>query len=320
MPIDLLNLEPTKISRDLKGKYILIYAQPKAGKTSLAVQFPKNLLLAFEKGYNGLAGIKAIDIPKWAILKEVLKELRKPAVQESFDSIIFDTATIAWERCEEYVCAQNGVSDLGEMAYGKGYKACKKEFNKVLREISMLGYGIVFLAHSEEKMPLGGEEGDQYICPMLEKRAYAIINGMVDIIAYIDVDHETGKRYLQTRATQHIVAGSRFHYLPERFELSYENLVNNLADAIEMQGEASGGMITDERMKVNEDSRPFEEVREEALGLWNTLISANPENKDKILDIVENIFGQRIRLSEITPQQQDLFELVVSDMRDLVNK
>lgn len=46
MPIDLLNLEPTKISRDLKGKYVLIYAQPKAGKTSLAVQFPKNLLLA----------------------------------------------------------------------------------------------------------------------------------------------------------------------------------------------------------------------------------------------------------------------------------
>ncbi len=46
MPIDLLNLEPTKISRDLKGKYILIYSTPKGGKTSLAVQFPKNLLLA----------------------------------------------------------------------------------------------------------------------------------------------------------------------------------------------------------------------------------------------------------------------------------
>ena len=278
------------------------------------------MLLGFEKGYNGLAGIKVVDIPKWAVLKEVLKELRKPAVQESFDSVIFDTATIAWERCEEYVCAQNSISDLGEMPYGKGYKACKKEFNKVLREISMLGYGIIFLAHSEEKMPMGGKEGDQYIAPMLEKRAYAIINGMVDIIAYIDVDHETGKRYLQTRATEHIVAGSRFHYLPERFELSYENLVNNLAEAIEKQGEVSGGLITDARMETEEHSRPFEDIREEAVDLWNRLISADPANKDKILDIVENIFGQRIRLSEITPQQHDLFELVVSDMRDLINK
>lgn len=27
--IDLLNLEPVKINKDLKGKYILIYGQPK---------------------------------------------------------------------------------------------------------------------------------------------------------------------------------------------------------------------------------------------------------------------------------------------------
>ena len=48
--IDLLNLEPTKISKDLKGKYILIYGRPKIGKTTLASEFPKNLLLAFEPG------------------------------------------------------------------------------------------------------------------------------------------------------------------------------------------------------------------------------------------------------------------------------
>ena len=29
MAIDLLNLEPKKISKDLKGKYILLYGQPK---------------------------------------------------------------------------------------------------------------------------------------------------------------------------------------------------------------------------------------------------------------------------------------------------
>lgn len=29
MPIDILNLTPTTISRDLKGKYICIYGKPK---------------------------------------------------------------------------------------------------------------------------------------------------------------------------------------------------------------------------------------------------------------------------------------------------
>ena len=59
MAIDLLNLQPTTISRDLKGKYILIYSAPKVGKTSFAAKFKKNLLLAFEMGYNAIDGIYA---------------------------------------------------------------------------------------------------------------------------------------------------------------------------------------------------------------------------------------------------------------------
>ena len=47
MAIDLLNLEPTKISRDLKGKYILAYGLPKIGKTSLVASFPKSLIFSF---------------------------------------------------------------------------------------------------------------------------------------------------------------------------------------------------------------------------------------------------------------------------------
>ena len=42
--IDLLNLQPTVISRDLRSKYILIYGQPKVGKTSFAAQLPNNLI------------------------------------------------------------------------------------------------------------------------------------------------------------------------------------------------------------------------------------------------------------------------------------
>lgn len=48
--IDILNIEPTTISRDLKNKFVLIYSLPKVGKTSFAAQFPKNLMLMAEKG------------------------------------------------------------------------------------------------------------------------------------------------------------------------------------------------------------------------------------------------------------------------------
>lgn len=66
MAIDILNIQPTVISRDLKGKYLLLYGKPKSGKTSFSAQMPRNLLIAFEKGYNALSGIKAADIGKWS--------------------------------------------------------------------------------------------------------------------------------------------------------------------------------------------------------------------------------------------------------------
>ena len=64
--IDILNIQPSVVTRTLKDKYILIYGVSKIGKTSFAASFPKNLLLAFEKGYNAIAGIKPVDITKWS--------------------------------------------------------------------------------------------------------------------------------------------------------------------------------------------------------------------------------------------------------------
>lgn len=119
MAIDLLNLQPTTISRDLKGKYICLFGKPKVGKTTFATQAPRNLLIAFEKGYNAIANIFAIDITKWADFKMVLRQLATPEVQERFDTITIDTVGIMWEMCEQFICAQNGVQKISDIPWGK---------------------------------------------------------------------------------------------------------------------------------------------------------------------------------------------------------
>ena len=106
MAIDILNIEPSVISRDLKGKYVLVYSQPKVGKTSFAASFPRNLLLAFEKGYNAIGGIRAVDINKWSDAKLVLRQLAKPEAQKMYDTVTIDTTSIAWDLCEQFICAQ----------------------------------------------------------------------------------------------------------------------------------------------------------------------------------------------------------------------
>ena len=45
MAIDLMALEPQKISKNLRGKFILAYGKPGVGKTSLAAKF-ENVLIA----------------------------------------------------------------------------------------------------------------------------------------------------------------------------------------------------------------------------------------------------------------------------------
>ena len=50
MAINLLSLQPHKVSRDLSGYITFVYGRPKTGKTTLASQAEKALLLATEKG------------------------------------------------------------------------------------------------------------------------------------------------------------------------------------------------------------------------------------------------------------------------------
>lgn len=46
MAIDLLNIKPHQVSKNLKGYSVFFYGEPKSGKTTTAVQFPDSLLLA----------------------------------------------------------------------------------------------------------------------------------------------------------------------------------------------------------------------------------------------------------------------------------
>jgi hypothetical protein len=91
----------------------------KVGKTTLACQFPKNLLLGFEHGWNAIAGAKAVDITKWSDFKMVLRQLEKKEAKEMYDTITIDTVGIAWELAEQYVCAQHGVQKISDVPWGK---------------------------------------------------------------------------------------------------------------------------------------------------------------------------------------------------------
>ena len=151
--INLLNLQPHKVSRDLSGYITFIYGPAKCGKTTFGSKMPGALLLAFERGYNALPGVIAQDITTWGEMKQVVRELKKPEVKEVYKSIIIDTADIACDCCQKYICNQLGIEALGDGGWGtNGWSKYKKELEDTFRTLTQLGYAVVFISHDKEKV------------------------------------------------------------------------------------------------------------------------------------------------------------------------
>lgn len=328
----IFDLEPSKISRDLKGKFILLYGQPKTGKSTFGSQLPRALFMNFEQGTNALAGIKSMPIMKWTDAKKVLSELRQPKAREIFDSVVVDTASIAWQLCEKYICQREGVDSIRDVPWGQGWTMLKNEFSEFWREITLLGFGILFIAHSKDKpTEMRNEDGEAItaVCPDLPNQCYTIINSIVDIIGYLQVQMNpdgTSERYLYTRSTPYVFAGSRYQYLAPKIKFGYKELVNAIGDAIDMAVEKDGAQVTDHtEIAPVVRARPFTETMDEAKEIWQYYIgqAVDKDDKDQRLrqmkDIVRSVFGNEdFKLSTAVISQQDLVELFISEMKQIM--
>ena len=126
------------------------------------------------------------------------------------------------------------------------------------------------------------------------------------------------ERWLYTRKTPTVMAGSRFKYLAPKIKFGYNELVSAISDAIDKSEKLDGAVVVDTIEQVIEEKLDYKAIREEASMLWKTLVEKAPENAPIILKKVEMIFGRPMKLSEITEDQVDLFNLVVLDMKDML--
>ena len=325
LAIDLLTLEPHKVSRDLSGYITYIYGAAKTGKTTFASQMPAPLILAFEKGYNALPGVMAQDVTTWGEMKQVLRQLKDEKIKERFRSIIIDTVDIAGGLCEKYVCSQAGVDAINEIPYGQGWTRVKKEFEDVCRTITQLGYALVFISHDKDKT-FKTKNGVEYnmIVPTCPNSFNNIAKDMADIYAYAekytDADGNACVRLIVRSPDNSAETGCRFKYMkPVLDYFSYDAVVEALNDAIDKEAEANGNKyVTNEREAVTvKPSYDYDALMEEFQMMVGELMGKDGAYYGpRISQIIERYLGKGHKIADATLDQVELISLIVTDLRE----
>ena len=127
---------------------------------------------------------------------------------------------------------------------------------------------------------------------------------------------------LYMRETPRYVAGSRFKYVPEYIDFSYDNLVNAIATAIDKQAQETGGQyITEQATQVvtKDIDYDFDYLRQRFQDLVGELMSINQSNSAKITSIVDKILGKGKKVSDCTAEQSEQIDLIVHELELLVN-
>jgi hypothetical protein len=281
----------------------------------------------------------AQPINSWSEFRQVLRQLKDEKAKAMFETIIIDTADIAYDYCSKYICANNNVDTIADIGYGKGYGLVEKEFDECLRQIVQMGYGLVVISHETDKT-FTDEGGKQYnkIVPTLDKRANNVLARMCDIIMYTrSVSDEAGNEKVVgfMRGTSRYEAGSRFKYTPDYIDLSYDNLVKAIGDALDKQmAEDGSDLFTDKRENVHIDTTStldFDELMKE----FSDIIANIPGSTDsaaeteegvrfrdywqpRITQTIERYLGKGKKMMDCTRDQVEMLNLIVLELEDLV--
>ena len=329
MAINLLALQPHKVSKDLSGYITYIYGAPKTGKTTLATQMPQALLLAFERGYNAIPGIVAQDVNTWGEMKQVYRELKKPDVREAYKTVIIDTVDIAADLCQKYICNQLGIENMGDGGWAtNSWSKYKKEFEDVFRGLTMLGYAVVFISHETEytEKDTNGKEITK-IRPAVQKSALAIVENMADIYGYAKtfITDEGSKVKLLLRSSDgRIACGCRFKHIDPIIDFNYESLANALTKAIDAEAEISGGKYVTEERETGSVAMTYdyEALMNEFKNIVGELMEKDREKyAPYVTQAVEKYLGKGKKISETTLDQAELVYLILNEIKeDVVNK
>ncbi len=223
--------------KDFKIK-VGLFGEPMTGKTFLALQFPKPLVLSTDGNYKhfkgDLAAIK-IDTGKTNHVTDIHKRemlvdgwtyfkylLNKVLIEEKdkFDTLIIDLADGLYDMCRNYWNEKYKIDYEGDLKnYDKAdqYNRITKDFNNAITRLENLNKNLVIISHIMEL-----ETGETK--PTLRGKIWDRITRLIDaeIITTCEETKEGNTQYVSTFRI------NRFGLKNTRIFSTYENIKNQI--------------------------------------------------------------------------------------------
>ncbi|MCQ2608991.1 MAG: ATP-binding protein [Bacteroidales bacterium] len=250
-------LEQVTKEQKQTGLRVMIYGEPKVGKSYFGAQIPNHVFLNLENGLEHLNGANKLPYTEsYEEVKAMLKELA--TVDHPYKTLVVDSADVLENLIKKWIVGlQNNtnIRDIADIAFGRGYPLLLTETRKLIEKFEYLrtkkGMNIIFICHSEVKKmqpPVGNEY--TYIAPSLYAKTtqgdstLKIYSDYVDIIGYCTFKTivqtqstgfgsrgqaiGTGERVLHLDASNPAyIAGSRYP-MPAQIPFSWESFITNL--------------------------------------------------------------------------------------------
>lgn len=229
---------------------MLLYGEPKVGKSTFATTAKDVLIADAESGYNYM-GAKGIDVPvaqikTWDDMKDFYKEASKP----EYKTIVIDPVGELLEKL--MIKAKTNrlyVQSTDPSALSmKGWGFVKDSMKQMLKSFRDLDKNIIFIAHVKNI----DDDGQTKKTPKLDANLSNDLMAMMDAIGYMFViaDKEKPKRVITFKSTGKFDAGDRSDTLPE-----YLNPDDGFDKVIEAMTKDIQFAFKKNVEKINEDNK-----------------------------------------------------------------
>lgn len=242
----MIELPTTKIKASRKNpKKIIIFGNPKTGKSTALSALDNCLIIDVENGTNFLDALKinVLELAKSenkepiAVLKSVIKKIKE--ANEANGGYVYKYGAIdTVSALEDLVLPLAGNlykktpqgknwkgTDITLLANGAGYRWTRMALQMVINELEELFDTLIILGHVKDKLvQKDGEEMNERLLD-LTGRMGAILASKVDAIGYIYRDDN--KTIVNFQASDSLVCGGRCEHLINKKVTLIESDENN---------------------------------------------------------------------------------------------